>query len=163
MSTSKTNIAHRESQQWRLSSFLRLSMLAVATAFFVRLKIVAMCCWTVCVSAFRLLLVITAFRNVLLWSAEDTWQGRPAAGGWCRLQQGTAHRSPSRIWKEQETDAKFQFWWHISHYSSTQSSSKNQNNPYTERQNTEKVSNFPKTISSHNKSVWITDEIQFLC
>lgn len=163
MSTSKTNIAHKESQQWRLSSFLRLSMLAVATAFFVRLKIVAMCCWTVCVSAFRLLLVITAFRNVLLWSAEDTWQGRPAAGGWCRLQQGTAHRSPSRIWKEQETDAKFQFWWHISHYSSNQSSSKNQNNTYTERQNTEKVSNFPKTISSHNKSVWITDEIQFLC
>lgn len=162
MSTSKTNIAHKESQQWRLSSFLRLSMLAVATAFFVRLKIVAMCCWTVCVSAFRLLLVITAFRNVLLWSAEDTWQGRPAAGGWCRLQQGTAHRSPSRIWKEQETDAKFQFWWHISHYSSNQSSSKNQNNTYTERQNTEKVSNFPK-ISSHNKSVWITDEIQFLC
>lgn len=44
----------------------------------------------------------------------------------------------------------------------SESSSKNQNNPYTERQNTEKVSNFPKTISSHNKSVWITDEIQFL-
>lgn len=163
MSTSKTNIAHRESQQWRLSSFLRLSMLAVATAFFVRLKIVAMCCGTVCVSAFRLLLVITAFRNVLLWSAEDTWQGRPAAGGWCRLQQGTAHRSPSRIWKEQETDVKFKFWWHISHYSSNQSSSKNQNNPYTERQNTEKVSNFPKKKGSNNKSVWITDEIQFLC
>lgn len=45
----------------------------------------------------------------------------------------------------------------------SESSSKNQNNPYTERQNTEKVSNFPKKKGSNNKSVWITDEIQFLC
>lgn len=164
MSTSKTNIAHRESQQWRLSSFLRLSMLAVATAFFVRLKIVAMYCWTVCVSAFRLLLVITAFRNVLLWSAEDTWQGRPAAGGWCRLQQGTAHRSPSRIWKEQETDVKFKFWWHISHYSSNQRvQAKTRISRILNDKTLKRFQTFQKKKGSNNKSVWITDEIQFLC
>lgn len=47
----------------------------------------------------------------------------------------------------------------------SESSSKNQNNPYTERQNTEKGFKLSKKKKkgSNNKSVWITDEIQFLC
>lgn len=102
------------------------------------------------ISAFRLLLVITAFMSCCE-APEDTWWGRPAAGGWCRLQRGTAHRSPSRIWKEQERETlNFSFddiLLTIAVISLTKSSSKNQNNPYTERQNTEKVSNFPKQLA----------------